>query len=396
MLAGPVTRLITRRRAGATAIVAVAVIASGGALQMLKSEAAVPDPAARTIDVQVRAVHTLRRSGSITVSGELEARHTVSTGFQVGGLVAAVGPEEGARVRQGDVLAELDAGDYRLQLELAEAAAARVTDEFERAQQIFAAASMAPADFTKIETAAREARAHEQLARRRLAHTRLLAPLSGVVAHRRIEPGEQVAPGVPVFTIVAMDPMQVRVGVPEAEIGRIRVGQTARVSIPSLGGAAMEGRVRLTGVAADPVSRTYTVRIALPNPDGRLRPGMIAEVSIEDDTQVSALTLPGEAVVRDPDGRQLVYVYFPAEGRVHARVVSVGSVYGTEVEITAGLAGDERVVIGGQHRVRDGSAVRAVELPGPAAAAAVAPGDGVAVPAPPGPGSPSAPREVRP
>jgi multidrug efflux pump subunit AcrA (membrane-fusion protein) len=111
------------------------------------------------------------------------------------------------------------------------------------------------------------------------------------------------------------------------------------------------------------VSRTYSVRVALPNPGGQLRPGMIAEVRIREDAQVSALTLPGEAVVRDVHGLTMVYVYFPAERRVYSRQVTIGSVYGTEVEITSGLNGDERVVVGGQHRVREGSLVRASELP---------------------------------
>ena len=106
------------------------------------------------------------------------------------------------------------------------------------------------------------------------------------------------------------------------------------------------------------------VRVSVPNPNRLLRPGMIAEVRIDDGGEVNALTLPGEAIVRDPAGTPLVYVFDSGEGRVHARTVTIGSVFGREVEITSGLEGDEQVVIGGQHRLRTGSAVsaRMVEL----------------------------------
>jgi membrane fusion protein, multidrug efflux system len=351
-----------RRWAAVSLIVVASAVVAGSGMWMLAAEDATPEPAERTTDVQVRAVHPLQRALYLALSGEVEAQRTVSAGFRVGGLVARVGPEEGQRVRAGEVLAELDPEDYRLQLELAQTAVARITDQYERARQVHSQGSMAPADFARIEAGLREARAHEELARRTLANTRLVAPLSGVIAHRGVQPGEHVAAGVPVFTIVAMDAVQVRVGVPEAEIGRVRVGQPASVVIPSLRGYTAEGTVRLVGVAADPVSRTYSVRVALPNPEGQLRPGMIAEVRIREDAQVSALTLPGEAVVRDVHGTTMVYVYFPGERRVYSRHVTVGSVYGTEVEITSGLNGDELVVVGGQHRVRDGSLVRASEL----------------------------------
>jgi membrane fusion protein (multidrug efflux system) len=114
------------------------------------------------------------------------------------------------------------------------------------------------------------------------------------------------------------------------------------------------------GIAADPQARTYTVKVQVANPDHRLRPGMIAEVGVELGERVSALTVPGEAIVRDADGITRVFVYFADERRVHARRVEIGSAYGTEIEIRDGLTGDERVVVGGQHRLREGSLVEVV------------------------------------
>jgi len=88
-------------------------------------------------------------------------------------------------------------------------------------------------------------------------------------------------------------------------------------------------------------------------------------VRIEGDRTVEALTLPGEAIVRDVDGVPRVFVYFPDEERVHARRVVTGAAFGREIEVREGLTGDELVVIGGQHRVREGSRVVVEEEPVP-------------------------------
>jgi membrane fusion protein, multidrug efflux system len=356
------TRVRNRRLSVVLLVSAILVVAAGSAIRLAGRDAQPAAPAERAVPVQLRTPLALERQQQLVLSGEVEARRSVAVGFRVGGLVARVAVEEGQAVREGDLLAALDPEDYRLQLELAQAAAARVNDQFERAREIHSQGRLTPADYTAAETGAREARAHEQMARRALENTRLLAPFTGIVAHRGVQPGEQAGPGVPVFTIVDLDPVRVRVGVPEREIGRVRAGLPARVAIPSLRGWTGQGVIDRIGVVPDPVSRTYPVRIAVPNPAGALRPGMIADVRIDEDARVTALTLPGEAIVRDASGVTIAYVYFPAEGRVFSRRVEVGSVQGREVEILGGIGPDELVVVGGQHRVRDGARVEATVL----------------------------------
>jgi membrane fusion protein, multidrug efflux system len=341
----------------ATATVATA---AGAALRLTGRNApSAGEGTERLIPVQVRVLLATDRQSELALSGEVEVRQSVSVGFRVGGLVGAVAVNEGQSVRRGQLLAALDPEDYRLQLELARAAASRVTDQFERARVIHAQGRLAAADYAAAESGAREAGAHEQLAMRALENTRLMSPLNGVVAYRAVQPGEQVGPGTPVFTIVDLDPAQVRVGVPEREIGRVRAGMRARIAIPSLPGWTGEGEIERVGVVPDPVSRTYAVRISLANPGMVLRPGMIAGVRIEETSRVTALTLPGEAILRDPSGSAIVYVYVPDQGRVFARRIKVGALQGREVEIISGVGPDELIVVGGQHRVRDGSFVEA-------------------------------------
>jgi RND family efflux transporter MFP subunit len=167
------------------------------------------------------------------------------------------------------------------------------------------------------------------------------------------------SPGRPVFQIVELDPVEISVGVPETDIPLVRLGQTAAVQAPALPDEGFEGAVRLINVVADPTTRTYMVRIRVPNPKHRLRVGMIAEAQIRSDRMLDAMTLPAESVVRDPQGATVVFVYFPEQKRAYSKRVETGTVYGREIQIKSGLAGDESIVLAGRDRLRDGVAVTA-------------------------------------
>jgi len=130
--------------------------------------------------------------------------------------------------------------------------------------------------------------------------------------------------------------------------------------------------VTMIGVSADPASRTYPVKLALPNPGRALLPGMIAEARISGARMTRALTVPGDAIVHDAEGATRVFVYSPAERRVYGRRVTVGAPIDREVEVRDGLTLDDLVVIAGQQRVRDGARVTPLDRLDTATATATA------------------------
>jgi len=203
------------------------------------------------------------------------------------------------------------------------------------------------------------ATAQMQEAKKRLADCQLRAPIAGFIGMRQIEVGNTVAPGVPVISVVDLDPVKVRVGIPEDEVGKVREGDRAEVSIPSLNGQKFEGRVEAIAAASDPASRTYVSKIVVPNPSRVLLAGMVSDARLIGDAQVNAITVPGSAIVRDPRGVTQVYILAPGQNRVYGRRVEVGSMIGNEVEIRSGLTGNEQVVVDGQNYVREGSLVKA-------------------------------------
>ena len=314
------------------------------------------------IPVVVETITPSTRAWSTTASGIVQANTTVDVGFQVPGKVVTVGPDEGQTVRAGQEIAALDPTDYRLALEQASAQADRAAHDRDRNRPLLASGGIAPADMDHLESGARQSTAAADLAKKRLADTRLAAPVSGVVARRAIEVGATVAPGQPAFTIVDLDPVRVRVGVPEADVGRISEGSRATVRIPALD-TSFTGRVSLIGVVADPTTRSYTVEITVPNPTRRLRAGMVAEATITTAKATSAIVVPAAAVVHDAgvNGTTLVYVLDRDAARVHSRRVTTGTVHGDSLEISAGIAAGDQVVIAGQQRLRDGARIVLVD-----------------------------------
>jgi RND family efflux transporter MFP subunit len=371
-----------------------------------------PVAADQPVAVRLRAPNHVQQPVTVAASGAVEANVTAQGAFQIAGRVARVLVDEGQPVAKGQVLAELDATDYRnaydaakgqadaahavsskaqegprsQELEQARIDYDRWLDEYKRMKYLYDHQSLPANDFKKIEAAYHAAQQRYDMARqgtrvqdkeaakgqshaaaagmheaqKRLADCQLRAPIAGFVGVRHLDVGNTVAAGMPVIGVLDLDPVKVRVAVPESEIGKVRQGARATISIPSLDGRPFEGKVEAVGVAADPASRTYTVKIAVPNPQHVLRAGMVAEARIYGSAIVNALTVPGDAVVRDAHGVTNVYVYEPSRQRVYARRVEAGAPINNEIEIRSGLTGSEQVVVAGQQNVHEGAPAKVI------------------------------------
>lgn len=348
----------------------------GASLSACTSEQPKQEANSEAVPVIVGKVQHVQERETIAVSGTVSTPNApANVSFLVSGKVSFVGPREGEYVNKGQVLASIDPTDYQLglaaakaQADQAEVAYKRAEDEHRRMKMLYDSKSLAPNDYQKFKAAFdsaaqqyEQAVASEKLSRKRLSDGTLCAPTSGYIAKRLIEPGNTAAPGQPAFEIVQMDPVEVNVGVPETDVHLVRIGQKADITVPALPGNSFPGTVRIVNVSADPNTRTYMARITVANPERLLRVGMVAEASIRGNRTVSMATLPGDAVVRDPQGATQVYVYYPDQQRVYAKRVEIGAAVNTNVEIKSGLSGDELIVLAGQAKLRNGVAASAIE-----------------------------------
>jgi len=312
------------------------------------------------VTVLVTPVQNTSETGQITLSGATEPETTVDLGFMVSGKINQITVQEGQTIKSGQLIAGLDPTDYRLGVDIANANVARVQDEYNRLSILNQRGSIAPADYQKAVIGLREVKAHQQLAAKNLRETRLYAPISGIVARRGADPGEIISQGMALFSIVDIQPIKVRASVPEAEVGQVKTGQAAQVYISALD-TTLTGKVSLIGAVADPASRTYTVKIDLPNKNATIRPGMVADVRLPAAQKINALVVPGEAIRRDPDQATYVFVVDQQKNQAFRRNITVGRLYGNNIEITSGLAPNDLVVTGGQERLNDAAPVQIKE-----------------------------------
>lgn len=188
------------------------------------------------------------------------------------------------------------------------------------------------------------------------------APLTGVLAQRFLDLGATVTPaaggpGTPVALVINPDQLDVKVNVIEKDLGRVQVGQEARVKVVAYPGAAFAGRVLRVSPVVDSQSRTAQVVIALESGAGRLRHGMFADVSLIVGRRPNALLLPNEALLKQ---NQRYYVFVANGGQARRREVVCGWPQGDRMEIVSGVQEQDRVVVEGQTRLIEGARIQAV------------------------------------
>jgi RND family efflux transporter MFP subunit len=189
-------------------------------------------------------------------------------------------------------------------------------------------------------------------------YMQITSPFNGVITKRHVHKGHLTVPGGtgdPLFTVERIDRVRVAVGVPEVDAALVNAGDKAEVRLQALDGRIFEGKVARISWSLDESTRTLRVEIDLENPDGVLRPGLYAYVSIVADERADALCLPIASIVRD-DGK--VFCVLIENGKAVRRPVKTGLSDGQKVEILAGVKEGDAIVSANGASIRDGQIVR--------------------------------------
>ncbi|MBX6394984.1 MAG: efflux RND transporter periplasmic adaptor subunit [Alicyclobacillaceae bacterium] len=161
------------------------------------------------------------------------------------------------------------------------------------------------AQVNQAQGAVNQAQAALQAAQNNLANTKIVAPLNGVVAAKNINAGEMAQPGAPLLTLVNLDSVQVAVSVPQSLLPSLHTGQTVGVHVPELGEETFSGTVTFISPVSDPNNNTFPVKVVVPNPEGRLRAGMVADVTFGASGQ-AGVEIPVKTLVKQ-EGKTFVY-----------------------------------------------------------------------------------------
>lgn len=292
----------------------------------------------------------------LSYSGTIEPDNTAQVSFAVSGTVRDIRVQEGQYVKQGQLLAAIDDTEYSNALIIANAGLEQAEDLYARLNGLYEKGSLPAKDYIEIKTKLAQAKANKSISAKHIADSRLYAPITGVITEKRIEKGSTAAPGVPAFTIIKTDMVYARITVPESEIGALQPGTEANVFVPTLNDT-LKGKISIINPQADPISRTYIVKVKLDNNNNRLLPGMLTDISIVTGRPQPAIIIPANAVVRDAD--DLTYVFVAnKENKAIRKRISTGRLTGaSQVIITDGLQDGDKLITAGQTQLKDGSAI---------------------------------------
>lgn len=290
--------------------------------------------------------------------GTLIADQGLEVSSEVTGKVEAIQFQSGASVEAGDTLVQLDDSVDRARLEglLAEERLAQL--EFERAEDLLRDDTVSQATYDQALARLRNARAQIASTRALLDKKAIKAPFGGRLGVRRVNLGEYLAPGASIVTLQSLDPVHVDFSLPERHLARLSEGDAVELKVQAYGDERFRGQVSAINPKVETETRNVKLRATLANSDGRLRPGMFAEVKLLLPQRKDVLTLKQSAITYNPYGDSVFVIREKDHALVvQRRQVTTGEVRDGRVEIRNGLAAGDRVVLAGQVKLRNGQAV---------------------------------------
>jgi membrane fusion protein, multidrug efflux system len=312
----------------------------------------------------------------IEALGTARANEAVDITSKTSNTIVRIRFEEGQRVERGTVLVEFDAAQTRADLAAAEAALVESRAAYDRSQALAGSAVLSRAQLDQIVATLKANEARVASAKARLDDQYIRAPFTGRTGLRRVSVGSFVSPGTVITTVDDVSVIKLDFSVPETFVALMKPGLNIAATSAAYPGRKFEGIVASIDSRIDPVSRSVTVRAELPNDDGVLKPGMFLGVLLTRDA-APALVLPESAVVPE-QGR--AYVLVVEGGRATRREVQLGRRRTGQVEVLSGVAVNDRVIVEGALKVRDGGQVREAGAPPDAAQAEGAPQAGAGRP----------------
>ena len=317
----------------------------------------------RVINVEVLTLETAPFVEEMRLTAVALANQDVMLAAEESGVIRALYADRGARVNLGDEIAKIDDGVLLAQVDQARAAAELAAHTWERRQRLWEQDEVgSEIAYLEARYAAEQTGASLAALEERLARTVIRAPFGGVLEDRFVDVGAMVSPGEAVARLVDLDPVKVFAGVPERYATDVMVGANALMTFDALGEGMYQAPIRYVGSTVDPQNRTFPIEVEVPNPNGAIKPQMVANMAVTRREVESAVVVPQDALVRVEDGYVLYVVVSGPEGQLaEARAVELGPTRRNLVVIERGVVGGEQLVVVGQRSLAHGDRVNVVD-----------------------------------
>jgi RND family efflux transporter MFP subunit len=327
---------------------------------------------ARAVPVEVLIVQRGDVSRYVDAVGTVEALYDADVSAETSGRVLSIASDVGSWVFSGDAVIVLDDETQMLQfesskaqLDIAEAAHEKAVKDLVRIEELHAARDISESEFEQTRLMAKSAKgeydlalASYGLANKALDDTHISAPYDGEITAVYVDPGEMVALGQIVFTIVRTDTIEINVEVSIEDALSLWAGMNADIRSRSIPDTIFYGIVHSVSVKASEATKRYPVRVLVPNECGTLLPGMHTDIRIITGNISEAITVPPDAIL-NRNGKRVVFVV--ENGVAAMREVSIVAQRSNDVVLSSGIAAGEALVVVGQHSLRDGQKVTITE-----------------------------------
>ena len=382
--------VVKSNRFSSAALVAAMGIAFGAFLAGCNDSQSAANAAPKTPEVGVVTLAAQPLTLSTELSGRTTAFMVAQIRPQVGGIIQKRSFTEGAMVKAGELLYQIDPASYQATHASARAAVSRAEATLnsarlkaQRQAELLAIEAIskqdhedAQASLQQAEADLASARASLETASINLERTRIAAPISGRIEASTVTPGALVTANqeTALTTVQQLDPIYVDIPQSSAEVLRLRKAlaegklkndgdNSARIRLQLEDGSTYkhEGKLQFSGVTVNTTTGAVTLRALVPNPERLLMPGMYVRARLEQGIDPQALLVPQQGIGRDNAGRATALVV-SADGKVERRDVTVAEIVGQNWRVTSGLAEGDKVIVEGSSKVRPGQAVNAVAV----------------------------------
>jgi multidrug efflux system membrane fusion protein len=331
---------------------------------------------------EVRAIKTMVVSEMATeqilkFSGSVAATDSSGLSFQVGGQVESVYVDIGDSVTKGQVLAVLDPETYQLDVDANSAGLEKARDdvkksaaEYERQKRIFEQGAGSKRSLDVAEYQYKSAKsavdfhiAKLNQAKSNLTKTKLFSPYDGTIAWRSVQPSEKVQAGQKVLEINATGGLEVQLAIPETSIDLIQLEDAVTITFPTLSGQSTRGHITYIGSAAAEAN-AFPVKVALVNPDQKIKPGMSAEatVVVSDANWQSGFTIPLQALLpAEEENQAYVFVYDPRSSTIKETKVRFNGMENKKAIVEEGLTAGDTIAVAGVSFLADGMTVKLMQ-----------------------------------
>ena len=307
----------------------------------------------RVIPVGVLHIDTISGLVRNTYPGYLEEGQSVEMAFKYGGTLQKLNVRQGSHVRKGQTLASLSSPQLESTQRSAQATLEQAQDAYDRLKKVHDNGSLPEIKWREMVANLEKAQSAFDLAEATLADNTIKAPFDGTVASVNATIGENVVPLKPVIRLISTKGLAVKISVPENEIAKVQVGDSAEIIIPALDDKRLNGKVIEKSMTASLLTHSYPVKVLIEQPDDELTPGMIGKVVLQADVS-KGIIIPANAVLINREGK---FVWVAEDGRATRRKITLSGYSGSGVVVSEGLNTGDIVIVEGYQKVSEGMKV---------------------------------------